>query len=272
MQDSDFKAAEKIRYIWLGVIVLGLAAEAVGIMLLMKGRGPEGVVCASAGMLVWLAARFVGTRQYTKACARMTVEYGLGVRDARAMELKRGENPGFPIDEIVPPGTQATGPLFMFPVRGRWHGFPLMMAETTVSFQDGSRQFMSGTLAILQGACEPSGLLALYGKPYGGIPLSRFEGFSMTDTGDRSFLLLNAGGAEVSDRLLDTLSGLGGGSDRMAILRVRDDCLYVFLPRQFYSGSWALFRPMTESALKDDPLPGLQGLDKIARQVMVNSR
>lgn len=267
MQQKEYKAAEQTRILWLGVIMIGLILELIGAVLLFRGRGTEGLISAVAGLLVWLTARFVGMRQYTRACAQMRTSTGMGLKDATDLDGKAVRDE-LPWEAFLPPHATPDRPLMVFTRRGRWHGFNTTLTELTVGYRTrlGSREYISGTLAVVEADCKVPGLLAIYGQPYGGVPLSQWEDMQPADTGGRGYLLLCSGQAP-DEHALDALGRFDPDDQKMAVLRTEEKRTAVFLPRQFYSGTWTITKPMPESAVRDDPLPALDELPKLIRSL-----
>jgi len=244
-----YKAAEKTRVTWFSMSVAGLALEIIGLVLLMRGSTVPGAICAGIGRLCGLAVR-----------------YGLGMDDAQALPIQKGEDPGFPTDVMLPPGQSAScRPLFMHPHRGTVGGAPVLLCEATVGYD--ARNYVSGTLAALSVRCGLPAALALYGKPYGGVPVSAFKDLTNVDTGDGQYLLLARPKAAFAQPVLDALAQFDEKHDKKAVLRIEDDRIVLFLPNQFYSGTWGLARPMPQDAVEVSPLPALDDLAALLKQL-----
>ena len=261
-----YKAAEKTRVTWFSMSVAGLALEIIGLVLLMRGSTVPGAICAGIGLLWWLVIKSVGNRRYGKLCAGLAVRYGLGMDDAQALPIQKGEDPGFPTDVMLPPGQSAScRPLFMHPHRGTVGGAPVLLCEATVGYD--ARNYVSGTLAALSVRCGLPAALALYGKPYGGVPVSAFKDLTNVDTGDGQYLLLARPKAAFAQPVLDALAQFDEKHDKKAVLRIEDDRIVLFLPNQFYSGTWGLARPMPQDAVEVSPLPALDDLAALLKQL-----
>ena len=117
---------------------------------------------------------------------------------------------------------------------------------------------MSGTIAVFTSDRVASKWLAIYGKPYGGIPVSRWTGWTPTDNGERGFLLLSDEQSEPRDDQANAFSAFDPGREKLAVLRTEPGRVIAFLPRQFYSGTWSLSKPMPEKEAQANPLPALR--------------
>ena len=269
MLQQEYQAAQRTRYIFLAIILIGLAMEAIGAVLLFQGRPAEGFAFAIAGLFVWVSARFFGMRTYTRQVARMRVRYGMDMKDAGEMTKDEAMSE-MPASLILPPDYIADRPLVVYPLKGHWQGYPVSMAELTVGFhtKSGSRQYMSGTIAFFTSDRVASKWLAIYGKPYGGIPVSRWTGWTPTDNGERGFLLLSDEQSEPRDDQANAFSAFDPGREKLAVLRTEPGRVIAFLPRQFYSGTWSLSKPMPEKEAQANPLPALEELPKLLKKLV----
>ena len=265
---EDYINLERTRRAWTVAAVIGLAAELGGAILLLTGNVRPGLVTALMGVILWIAARSVGNRRYTAGCAELRVKYGLNLREAENQDGKalQQEIPVFP---LLPDAFKPNKPLLLHAYKGRWQGMDALAAEMTVGYhpQEKVNQFLTGSLLRTDTACSVPGLLAIFGQPYGGVSLSKWEGMTPVDTGDRGYLLLAKTGTEVSEYILDTFAAFGRDKETSAILWTEPDRVYTFLPVQFYSGNWTLFKFMPEAAVSADPLPALEELPKLLKKL-----
>lgn len=265
---TEYKALERLRIQWMAAVVLGLAAELCGAILIFTGRRGIGFAIAIIGLIAWYTARFIGQRRYTAGCARMRIRYGLGFEDMNTAEANDIKNTQ-PWSEVLPSDVTADRPMFVYSFRGNWNSIPTVLTEMTVGFHAGGaqRQFLSGTLMTLEQPCKVPGLMVIYGRPYGGIPLSHWADKVQSDTGDRGFLVLADKAAVLDENLLDILAAFDLNHEKNAVILTEAGCISIFLPRCFYSGTWTLFQHMPEAALSAYPLPDLKGFSELAQEL-----
>ena len=265
---EDYLNVERARRGCAVFLIGGLLLELAGAVLIFTGRRELGVIVAVAGILTWLVTRSIGSKRYTALCAELRVKYGLGMRDAVRQDSKalQAEIPLFP---LLPEEFGANKPLLLHAFKGRWQSMNAMVAEMTVVYQPQPRtnQYLSGTLLSIETPCAAPGLLAIYGQPYGGVSLNKWEGMSPVDTGDRGFLMLAKTGTEVSEYILDAFAAFGRDKETTAIVWTEANHVFVLLPIQFYSGHWTLFRYMPEAAVEAAPLPALEDLPKLIKKL-----
>ena len=265
---EEYINLERTRRNWSIVVIVGLALELIGAVLMLTGHIRPGLVTALAGVIVWMTARFIGNKRYTADCAALRVKYGLNIRDAEKQDGKalQDEIPTFP---LLPEAFKPNKPLLLHAYKGRWQGMNALSAEMTVGYhpQQKVNQFLTGSLLRTEMACAVPGLLAIFGQPYGGVSLSKWEGMTPVDTGDRGYLLLARTGTEVSEYILDAFAAYGRGKETTAILWTEPGRVSTFLPVQFYSGNWTLFKFMPEAAVSADPLPALEELPKLLKKL-----
>ena len=115
--------------------------------------------------------------------------------------------------------------------------------------------------------CSVPGLTVIYGRPYGGIPLSRWADKVQLDTGDQRFLVLADEPAALDEGLLDALAAFDPKDEKTAVLMTEADRISLFLPRRFYSGTWTLFQRMPEAALSAHPLPEVKELPGLLQKL-----
>ena len=265
---TEYKSLEGLRIQWMLGVILGLAAELCGAVMIFKGKRGLGFAIAIAGLVAWYLIRMFGQRKYTAGCARMRVRYGLGLedlKDAEADEIKES----VPWTGLLPSDMTADRPMFVYSFRGNWEKIPASLTELTVGFHAGStqRQFLTGALITLDHPCTVPGLTVIYGRPYGGIPLSHWTDKVQIDTGDRGFLMLADEPAEPDESMLDALAAFDPKHEKTAVLLTEAERVAVFLPRRFYSGTWTLFQRMPEAALSAHPLPELNELPELLRKL-----
>ena len=265
---TEYKALEGLRIQWMMGVILGLAAELCGAVMIFKGKRGIGFAVAIAGLIVWYALRFIGQRRYTAGCARMRVRYGLEfgeLQDAEADDIKES----LPWEKLLPSDVTADKPMFVYSFRGIWNGMPAALTELTVGFHAGTsqRQFLSGTLMTLEHPCRVPGLTVIYGRPYGGIPLSHWADKVQLDTGERGFLVLADEPAAPDESLFDTLAAFDPRHEKTAVLLTEEGRISLFLPRRFYSGTWTLFQRMPEAALSAHPLPEVKELPELLHKL-----
>ena len=268
MLHDDHLRAEKTRRAWVAGMVLALAAELGGAVLIFTGHQTPGVIIAVLGIIGWMTARSLGGKRYTALCTELRLRHGLGLRDMVPVDAKELSNK-LPLFPLLPSDAEnVTRPLMLHAWRGQWQERPTTISETTVGFgpDPKRRQFLTGTLLEIGTACSVPGLMVIYGQPYGGMPLSRWQGMEHVSTGERKYLLLAKTGTEVSEYTLDALAAFGT-PERSAILWTEKERVFVFLPTQFYSGNWTLAQPMPESAMAADPLPALSDLPKLLKKL-----
>ncbi len=265
---EEYIKLERTRRNWSIVVAVGLAAELAGAILLLAGRHRLGLLVALAGVIIWMAARSIGNKRYTAECADLRVRFGLNMRDAEKQDGKalQDEVPTFP---LLPEAFRPNKPLLLHSCKGRWQGMDTLISEMTVGYLPAEKQhqFLSGSLLRVETPCAVPGLLAIYGQPYGGVSLSKWEGMTPVDTGDRGYLLLVKEGTEVSEYILDAFAGFIKNKEAPAIIWTEAGRVYAFLPVQFYSGNWTLFKYMPEAALSADPLPTLEELPKLIKKL-----
>ena len=265
---EEYIKLEHTRRNWSIVVAVGLAAELAGAVLLLTGKHRLGLLVALAGVILWMAARSVGNKRYTASCADLRVRYGLHMQDAVKQDGKalQDEIPTFP---LLPEAFRPNKPLLLHPYKGRWQGMDALVAEMTVGYLPAEKQhqFLSGSLLRTEAPCAVPGLLAIYDHPYGGVSLSKWEGMTPVDTGDRGYLLLAPEGTEVSEYILDAFAGFVKNKETPAIIWTEASRVYTFLPVQFYSGTWTLFKFMPEAAVGADPLPALEELPKLLKKL-----
>ena len=266
---QDYLSAEKKRRLCSVIVAVSLLAELAGAILIFVGHSTPGLIIAAAFLALQMTTRFIGSRRYTAACADLRVRYGFGMKDAAVPENPKQLKSTIPVFPLLPTDSQINPPLVLFPEQGHWNGYETLLTEVTFNYQAAhkQRQFLSGTLCVLNMRCAVPGLMAIYGQPYGGVPLSRWKGMAAVDTGDRGYLLLAREGAEASEYLMDAFSAFDREKKATAILWTEADRFYAFLPTQFYSGNWTLFKPMPEAAVSENPLPALSDLPKLARKL-----
>ena len=268
MLKQEYQALEQKRIWWLVGLGLALAMEAGGALLILRGLRTAGMIVAVAGLAIWLVLRYIGNNAYTRGCATLRLRYGLPLKEGKEADDKAMRDT-LPCRELLPAGASGeTRPLLMHTHQGRWHGFPATVTEMTIGFLPDTgarREYMTGTLLVVEAACTAPGLLALYGQPYGGVPVSRWADMTAVDTGERGLLLLSQGQTEADEHLLDAFSAFDGKHEKMVVVRTEKDRILVFLPGQYYSGNWTLSRPMPEQAVENQPLPALEGLPKLIR-------
>ena len=267
---EDYIKLERTRRNWSAVVAVGLAAELAGAILLLMGRHRAGLLIALGGLILWMTARSVGSRRYTAGCADLRVRYGLKLQNAEPQDRKALAEQ-FDIYPLLPGSLKPNKPLLLHAFRGRWQGMDALAAEMTVGYEpkEKSRQFLVGSLLSVDTPCSVPGLLAIFGQPYGGVSLSKWEGMDPVDTGDRGYLLLAESGAEVSEYVLDAFAAYGRSleQDVPAIIWTAPGRVHTFLPVQFYSGTWTLFKYMPEEAAGADPLPALAELPKLLKKL-----
>ena len=266
--NKEYQAAEKARLPWMAGVAVGLTAELAGAILLFTGHHRAGLLTALAGLVLWMGCRSLGNRKYTGLCAAQRVKNGLRISDAVPQDPK-GLRPEIQAYPLIPRCFPTNHPLLMYPFKGHWQGIDAILTEMTVTYQveANSRQYLSGSLLKLQTSCSCPGLLAIYGQPYGGLPLSKWEELRPVDTGDRGYLLLAPPDMDVPDYQLDAFAAFGRGRDITAVVWTEADHVNVFLPVQFYSGTWNIFKPMPEAAAGADPLPALTDLSKLLKKL-----
>ena len=265
---TEYKALESLRIQWMAAVILGLVAELGGAILVFTGRRGIGFAIAIIGLIAWYTARFIGQRRYTAGCARMRVSYGLefeDMKDAEADDIKGS----VPWEKLLPSDMIADRPMFIYSFRGTWNGMASALTETTIGFHSGStqRQFLTGALMTVDHPCKVPGLTVIYGRPYGGIPLSHWADKVQLDTGDREFLALADEPAVLDDGLLDALAAFDPKHEKTAVLLTDDKRVSIFLPRRFYSGTWTLFQRMPEAALSAHPLPEINALPELLKKL-----
>ena len=84
---------------------------------------------------------------------------------------------------------------------------------------------------------------------------------------DRQFLMLHRGETAPDEEVLDAFAAFDEKHDKMAVIFTEADKTVIFLPRQFYSGTWTIFKPMSEKDTEEDPLPALDDLAKLIRRL-----
>ena len=265
---TEYKALERLHIQWMAAVILGLAAELCGAILIFTGRRGVGFAVAIIGLIAWYTARFIGQRRYTAGCARMRIRYGLEFEDLKAAEADDMKNTQ-PWAELLPSDVTADRPMFVYSFRGKWNSTPTTLTEMTVGFhaESAQRQFLSGTLMTLEKPCKVPGLMVIYGRPYGGIPLSHWADKVQADTGDHGFLVLADKAAVIDENLLDILAAFDLKHKKNAVILTEAGRISIFLPRCFYSGTWTLFQRMPEAALSAYPLPELKGFFDLVQEL-----
>ena len=268
LMNEEYIKAEKRRFMWVLGIGLALLIAVISIVLAFTGQVTKGLTIALAALICAIVLRSFGTRQYTTAIADMRVRYGLKLKEAERIEASeaRAQANGL---RLLPDSFRPNTPLHMYPFKGIWQGYDVILSELTVTYQikANARHFMSGTLMTVKTGCAYPGLMAVYGKVFTGVPVDQWKGMTAVDTGDRGFQLLAEQPDAVNDYVLDNLSSFDRAKELTAVIWTEAERICVFLPLQFYSGNWSLPKPMPQAEASADPLPALAELPKVLKKL-----
>ena len=267
-QNPSYQALEKLRNQWAMLRIPCLAAEIIGLVLMITGRQKGGIAVAMIGFVASLILSRIGKKRYQQACAETCVRSGLGMADARFLSKEEAGELRPVMDLLVPPDLAVSKPLFMYTAKGTVEGMLLTLAEATVGYRSpkgGNNLFLSGTLGVLPAEGLQPGVMTLVGKPYGEtLRIGDFPGFFFQETPGRPFQVMLRDHPPLSEDQLDALESFAKDRDPDAVLMTGEDSFRFFLFHRFYSGNWSLMNRMPETAVTEDPLPEIQDLIRLA--------